>query len=81
MKKKTSRLPSRVQPTVLCQLVELIPAYLAAKVAREHSVDGGVNFIHVWRGPTDWQRQKRSVSPADSRGLFTRNVKVFLDCE
>ncbi|HLP24233.1 MAG TPA: DUF4372 domain-containing protein, partial [Acidobacteriota bacterium] len=38
-KKKQPRLPSRVQATVLRQLVELIPAYLVAKLSREHGVD------------------------------------------
>jgi hypothetical protein len=39
VKKKTSRQPSRCQPTVLRQLVELIPAYLVPKLARKFGVD------------------------------------------
>lgn len=48
MKNKTSRLPSRAQPTVLRQLVELIPTHLVAKLARQHGVDAQARTFTPW---------------------------------
>ena len=48
MKKKTHHQPSRVQPTVLRQLVELIPAYLVPKLARQHGVNEQARTFSPW---------------------------------
>lgn len=48
MKKKNSRRPSRVQTTILRQLIELIPAYLVPKLAREHGVDKQARTFSPW---------------------------------
>jgi Transposase DDE domain/Domain of unknown function (DUF4372) len=48
VKKKTSGQPSRLQPTVLRQLVELIPSHLVGKLAREHGVDSRSRTFSPW---------------------------------
>lgn len=48
MKKTTHRQPNRPQPTVLRQLVELIPAYLVPKLAREHGVEARARSFTPW---------------------------------
>lgn len=48
MKRNHHRQPSRLQPTVLRQLVELIPAYLVPKLAREHGVDARSRTFSPW---------------------------------
>jgi len=48
VKRKTSKQPSRVQPTVLRQLVELIPSHLVPKLAREHGVDSRSRTFSPW---------------------------------
>ena len=48
VKKKLQRPPSQPQPTVLRQLVELIPAYLVAKLARKHGVDEQARTFSPW---------------------------------
>jgi len=48
VKKKTIRQPNRSQATVLRQLVELIPAYLVAKLARRHHVDQQARTFSPW---------------------------------
>lgn len=48
MKKTNSRRPSRQQASVLRQLVESIPAYLVAKLAREHGVDEQARTFTPW---------------------------------
>lgn len=45
---KTQKQPSRGQATVLRQLVELIPAYLVSKLAREHGVDEQARTFSPW---------------------------------
>lgn len=48
MKKTNSRRPSRVQATVLRQLVEWIPSYLVPKLARAHGVDEQARTFSPW---------------------------------
>ena len=48
MKKTTLRRPNRPQPTVLRQLVELIPAHLVPKLAREHGVEARARSFTPW---------------------------------
>jgi hypothetical protein len=48
VKKKTTGQPSRVQPTVLRQLVELIPSHLVPKLARKHGVDSRSRTFSPW---------------------------------
>lgn len=48
MKKRTLRSPSRVQPSVLRQLVELIPGHLVAKLARRHGVTAQARTFSAW---------------------------------
>lgn len=48
MKKKNPKQPSRRHATVLRQLVELIPAYLVPKLAREHGVDKQARTFSPW---------------------------------
>jgi hypothetical protein len=59
---KNEKQPSRRQATVLRQLVELIPSYLVAKLARAHGVD----------------RQARTFSPRShmSWRCSTRNWRM-----
>ena len=47
-KNKQPHQPSRPNPTVLRQLVELIPAYLVPKLAREHGVDERARTFSPW---------------------------------
>jgi hypothetical protein len=47
-KTKQPHQPSRPKPTVLRQLVELIPAYLVPKLAREHGVDERARTFSPW---------------------------------
>jgi hypothetical protein len=48
VKKTNSRRPSRQQPTVLRQLIELIPAYLVPKLARHYGVEGQARTFSPW---------------------------------
>ena len=48
MKKKTLKQPSRPQTTILRQLVELIPAYLVPKLARECGVEERARTFTPW---------------------------------
>ena len=48
MKTKTPPPPSPRQTTILRQLVELIPAYLVPKLAREHAVDKRARTFTPW---------------------------------
>ncbi len=48
MKKKKSSPPNRPNPTVLRQLVELIPPYLVPKLARAHGVDAQARTFSPW---------------------------------
>ena len=48
MKKKKPLQPSRRHSTVLCQVVELIPAYLVPKLARETGVDDRARTFSPW---------------------------------
>lgn len=48
MKNKKTKQPSRRHPTVLRQLVELIPAYLVPKLARETGVDDQARTFTPW---------------------------------
>lgn len=47
-KNKPHHQPSRLQSTVLRQLVELIPGYLVSKLAREHGVDAQARTFSPW---------------------------------
>lgn len=48
MKKKTKPQPNRPQRTILRQLVELIPGYLVAQVARAHGIDEQARRFSPW---------------------------------
>lgn len=48
MKKTNSKRPSRKEGTILRQLVELIPAYLVPKLAREHGVAAQARSFSPW---------------------------------
>jgi hypothetical protein len=48
VKKNTPNQPSRPQPTVLRQLVELIPTYLVPQLARQHGVDAQARTFSPW---------------------------------